>query len=174
MVSPGAAGVMPERKTSTHEAVEGGYNLLQQLTIFAIIFILTVMSFLPCILKLEIHDDEPEEPYSGEANSPLIDIVNTALVACTSMMFLDALLGAKTLYLPIKIAFPRFVMVLGVLFTSSALYMQRGDSLDRLNFLISSHYAKIYVTCGGLCQRCHRKGSQAVAILRLRSSIILN
>ena len=133
-----------------------GYNLVQQLTISAIVCTLAILSFLPYMLNMELYDDDPDTPYSGGADDALIDIVNAVLVSSMSMMFLEALLDSNTLYIPIKIAFPRFIMVFGVLCTSIALYTQQGDGLDRLHFIVCSHYAKAYFFCGGVFLRLVR------------------
>ena len=133
-----------------------GYNLVQQLTISAIVCTLAILSFLPYMLNMELYDDDPDTPYSGGADDVLIDIVNAVGVSCLSMMFLEALLDSSSLYIPIKIAFPRFIMVFGVLCTCLGLLTQQSDGLDRLNFLVCSHYAKAYFLCGGISIRLLR------------------
>jgi signal transduction histidine kinase/CheY-like chemotaxis protein len=131
-----------------------GYNLRKQLAICIAVMFFSLISFLPYMLGLELYDEDPNTPYSGASTDPLIDIVNAVLVACMCMMLLEALLDAQSLYIPIKIAFPRFVMVLGVLFTSLVYYLRpHEENLDRLNFLICSHYARLYAICGGISFR---------------------
>jgi signal transduction histidine kinase/CheY-like chemotaxis protein len=144
----------PETKRKLLKKADEGYNLRKQLAICSAVISLTLISFLPYMLGLELYDEDPSTPYSGASTDALIDIVNAVLVACMCMMLLEALLDAQSLYIPIKIAFPRFVMVLGVLFTSLAYYLHPyEDNLDRLNFLICSHYARLYVICGCLSFR---------------------
>jgi hypothetical protein len=147
---------MPGHHLKTRE----GYNLMQQLSISAFVCTLALLSFLPYILNMELYDEDPDTPYSGGADDTLIDIVNAVLVACTSMMFLEALLDSNSRYLPIKVAFPRFIMVFGVLCTCLALYSQDIRGIDRLNFLICSHYAKTYFLCGGIFLRLVRDAAK--------------
>jgi hypothetical protein len=127
----------------------------KQLAIWAAVTLLTLVSFIPYILGLDLHDEDPSTPYSGASTEPLIYIISAVVVACMCMMLLEALLDAQSLYIPIKIAFPRFVMVLGVLFANLAYYFldPHANSLDSLNFLVCAHYAKLYVICGGISFR---------------------
>jgi hypothetical protein len=148
-----------EKKKPNPLLKKGEYNLIQQLSICVVVCTLAFLSFLPYILKIELYDEDPDTPYSGAADDVLIDIINAVMVACMSMMLLEALLDSNTLYLPIKIAFPRFLMVLGVLFITLALYGQQVDGTDRLNFLICSHYAKLYFICAGLSLRLLREAA---------------
>lgn len=148
---------MPAKERGVKEEMKG-YNLREQLTSSSMVLVLALVSFLPYMVNLELYDDDPDSPYEGASRDPVIDIVNAVLVACMSMMLLEALLDSESRYIPIKIAFPRFIMVLGVLLTTLALYLheESRDSLDRLNFLICSHYARIYFICGGISLRLLR------------------
>ena len=134
---------------STKSKIEG-LNLIQQVGIAVVICLLSFFSFLPCVLKLELYADEPDAPYTGGANDVLVDIINAVTVGSSAIMLLEALLDSNTLYIPIKISLPRFIMVLGVLFSSLVLYVKPSADLERLNILICSHYAKIYFICAGI------------------------
>ena len=133
---------------------EEAYNLRMQVIMTTVATTCTVVSFLPFMLGLELYDEDPSTPYSGASTDPLIDIVNAVMLACMCMMMLEALLDSQSRYIPIKISFPRFVTVLGVLFTSVLYYKSScDDGFDRLNFLVCSHYARVYFVCGGLFLR---------------------
>jgi hypothetical protein len=130
-----------------------GYNLTQQLIVSAFICTLSLTSFLPYLLNVDLYDEDPDTPYSGAADEVLLDVTNAVLVACTTMMFLEALLDANTRYLPIKIVFPRFIMVFGVLVVSLSLYFHHSEGMDRLSFMSCMLHAKGYFICGGLMLR---------------------
>ena len=141
------------KKSSTVKTEGYRYNLIQQLSVLVAVCTLASCSFLPYFLQLDLYDADPDTPYSGAVDDLLIDIINAVVVACMSMMLLEALIDSNNLYLPIKIAFPRFLMVFGILFISLVLYGQQTDGMNRLSFLVCSHYAKIYFICGGIFVR---------------------
>lgn len=127
------------------------YNQIQNVYIFTFVCTASFLSFLPYILQMELYDEDPDTPYSGAVDSPKIDIVNAVNISCLSMLSLEIFLDSNTLYIPIKIAFPRFIMILGLLVTSLVVAFQPGsNSKNRLSFIVCSHYAKIYLTCAGI------------------------
>lgn len=132
---------------------EERFNIMQQLVIAGVICAFSIVAYLPVILNMELYMKDPDADYDGYADLKLVDISNTAVVSTMSMMVLESLLDANTRYLPIKIAFPRFVMVLGILITSAALHAVEMDGMDRLNFIVCSHYAKAYFLCAGIYLR---------------------
>jgi hypothetical protein len=129
-----------------------GYNVTQQVCSSIIICASALLGFLPYMLNKKFHDEEgPSIPYSDGSDDVLIDITNAALVSCMTMMWFEALLDSNTLYLPIKIAFPRFLIVFGVLVISLSFYFQDFDEeTDRLRYLTCMLFAKGYFICGGL------------------------
>ena len=136
------------------------YNLAQQLSILVVVCTLASCSFLPYLLQLDLYDADPDTPYSGAADDLLIDITNAVVVACMSMMLLEALLDSNSHYLPIKIAFPRFLNMFGVLFISVVLYGQQTDGMNRLSFLVCSHYAKVYFIGAGVSLKMLREAAE--------------
>jgi hypothetical protein len=148
-------------KDSLEADITEGYNLLQQLTISAIICTLAFSSFLPFILKIDIYNDDPGIPYSGAADDVLIAVTNAVVVTCTLMMLLAVLLNAFTLYLPIKLAFPRFIMVVGVLVVTLSLYFQPLKGMDRLSFISCMLQANGYFICGGFMLKLFRDAYNA-------------
>jgi hypothetical protein len=138
------------QRRKSKDSTKTSFNLLQQFYFSAVICTLSFSSFLPFMLGMEIYDDDEDIPYSGAADNVLLAITNAVLVACTLMMVLEALLDSNTLYLPIKVVFPRFIMVVGVLFVSLTLYFQPLEGLDRLSFFSCMLQAEGYFICGGL------------------------
>ena len=108
-------------------------------------------TFLPYLLGLDFHDDEPEVPYSGAVEGEKVEVSNAVMFAAMCLMLIEAVLDSKTLYIPIKIAFPRFITVVGVLLISLLPYvLDVGHGMDRLNFHACSMFAKGYFIVGGL------------------------
>ena len=76
------------------------------------------------------------------------------------MMLLEALLDSNNRYLPIKIAFPRFIIVLGSLCINLGHYVQRGGNKDHLNFLLCSFYARLNFLCAAISFRLMRDAAK--------------
>lgn len=126
------------------------YTLTVQIIGTAILFFLAVLSFLPLIIGMEFLDDDPTVPYSDGSGNMLIDVTNGSIMSCTTMLCIEALMDSTTLYIPIKIAFPRFLTVCGVLLISVTFYFQDFDENERLQYFVCMLFAKGYFICGGL------------------------
>ena len=137
------------RKKTNLIEVEG-YNLSIQIFSTVIVCALALIAFVPYMLDMEFHEDDPEIPYTSESDEKMVDITNAVMTSCSAMMGLEALLDANTLYLPIKIAFPRFLMVFGVLLISLSFYCFDFECHEKLHYMVSMQFARGYVICGGL------------------------
>jgi len=128
-----------------------GYSYSQQIRIWLFVCIFVLTSFLPFMLGMNMYDDEPDVPYNGAVDDTRVEVANAVIVGCTALMTVEAFLDSKTLYIPIKIAFPRFVTVVGVLLVSILPYLiDVGHGMDKLNFHACSTFAKGYCIVGGL------------------------
>jgi signal transduction histidine kinase/CheY-like chemotaxis protein len=138
------------RKQNSFIIQAKSFNLLEQFFSSIAICTFSMMAFLPFLLNKKFYDEDPSVPYSDGSHDVLIDISNACLVSCMMMMCIEALLDSNSLYLPISIAFPRFLMVLGVLIVSLSFYFIDFKGNDRLQFLTCMLFAKGYFICGGL------------------------
>lgn len=127
------------------------YNLKQQCRSAIFICGISLVGFLPYMLGLKFHfKDDDTEVHSSASTALITDVSNAAIASCTAMMWIEALLDSFTLYIPIRVAFPRFLMVCGVLSISVSLYFFDYEENERLHYTVCMQYAKGYFVCGGL------------------------
>jgi hypothetical protein len=145
------------------------FSTAQQRYALVYICISSLISFLPYMMGLELHDDEPEVPYNGAVDDELMTVTNAVCVACSAMMLIESFLDSFTMYIPIKIAFPRFIMVVGLFLVSLLPYLvQPEPGMDALSFMACSLFAKGYCFIGGLALRMLRDTAEENSSSKLK------